>query len=252
MRRVARGGGALQLLSALAGLFAGGSAQAAAGEAEHAAKIRGADRGRGVAGCSAGASAQHAAAVRARVRATHERHHRGDASARPIPQRTAATTAPCAPTTVVVEPLRDRRPRPRASTALLVLAVLAVGYTLWAAQALILPVLLAMFFALIGNPIIRLLQRLRIPRFVGALLVLVLRHLLGGDARPRNWWRRPANGSARRRARCANSRPSCATSPSRCRRRTRPRRTSPAPPAARPAASRCRWSGPRSTIPTRC
>jgi predicted PurR-regulated permease PerM len=78
------------------------------------------------------------------------------------------------PTTVVLEPLRDRRPRPRASTALLVLAVLAVGYTLWAAQALILPVLLAMFFALIGNPIIRLLQRLRIPRFVGALLVLVL------------------------------------------------------------------------------
>ena len=38
VRRVARGGGALQLLSALAGLFAGGSAQAAAGEAENAAK----------------------------------------------------------------------------------------------------------------------------------------------------------------------------------------------------------------------
>jgi len=86
----------------------------------------------------------------------------------PQPQPTAI------PTTVVFEPLRDRRPRPRASTAVLVLAVLAVGYTLWAAQALILPVLLAMFFALIGNPIIRLLQRLRIPRFVGALLVLVL------------------------------------------------------------------------------
>lgn len=31
------GGGTLQLISALAGLFAGGSAQAAAGEAEHAA-----------------------------------------------------------------------------------------------------------------------------------------------------------------------------------------------------------------------
>ena len=37
-RHVARGGGALQLLSTLAGLFAGGSAQAAAGEAEHAAR----------------------------------------------------------------------------------------------------------------------------------------------------------------------------------------------------------------------
>jgi len=86
----------------------------------------------------------------------------------PQPQPAAA------PTTVAFDPLRDRRPRPRASTALLVLAVLAVGYTLWAAQALILPVLLAMFFALVGNPIIRLLQRLRIPRFVGALMVLVL------------------------------------------------------------------------------
>ena len=38
VRKVARGGGVLQLASALAGLFAGGSAQAAAGEAEHAAK----------------------------------------------------------------------------------------------------------------------------------------------------------------------------------------------------------------------
>jgi hypothetical protein len=37
-KKLARGGGVLQLASALAGLFAGGSAQAAAGEAEHAAK----------------------------------------------------------------------------------------------------------------------------------------------------------------------------------------------------------------------
>lgn len=71
-------------------------------------------------------------------------------------------------------PLPAPRPRPRASTALLVLATLAVGYTLWAAQDLLLPVLLAMFFALVGNPIIRMLQRILVPRFVGALLVLVL------------------------------------------------------------------------------
>ncbi|HVR82000.1 MAG TPA: AI-2E family transporter [Luteimonas sp.] len=56
----------------------------------------------------------------------------------------------------------------------MVLAVLVVGYTLWAAQDLLLPVLLAMFFALVGNPIIRLLQRIFVPRFVGALLVLAL------------------------------------------------------------------------------
>lgn len=65
-------------------------------------------------------------------------------------------------------------PRPRASIALLVLATLAVGASLWAARGLLLPVLLAMFFALVGNPIIRVLQRLYLPRFVGALLVLAL------------------------------------------------------------------------------
>jgi predicted PurR-regulated permease PerM len=64
-------------------------------------------------------------------------------------------------------------PRPRSPTALVVLATLAVGYTLWAAQSVILPVLLAMFFALVGNPIIRGLQRLHVPRFLGAVLVLL-------------------------------------------------------------------------------
>ena len=62
--------------------------------------------------------------------------------------------------------------RPRASTALLVLASLAVGYTLWAAQGLLLPILLGMFFALVGNPIIRVLRRLHVPRFLAALLVV--------------------------------------------------------------------------------
>ncbi len=73
---------------------------------------------------------------------------------------------------------RPAKPRMRSTLSLQVLAVLAVGYTLWAAQDLILPVLLAMFFALVGNPILRLLQRLWIPRFFGALLVLSLGMLL--------------------------------------------------------------------------
>ena len=68
-------------------------------------------------------------------------------------------------------------PRPRASTPMLVLATLAVGYTLWAAQEVLLPVLLAMFFALVGNPIIRVLRRVYVPRSLGALVVL-----LGGMA----------------------------------------------------------------------
>ncbi|MGO1070685.1 AI-2E family transporter [Lysobacter sp. CA199] len=57
--------------------------------------------------------------------------------------------------------------------SLLVLATLAVGYTLWAAQELILPILLAAFFALVGNPILRLLGKLRLPRFIAALIVLI-------------------------------------------------------------------------------
>ena len=63
-------------------------------------------------------------------------------------------------------------PRPRAPLSLVVLAVLAVGVVLWATQSVILPVLLAMFFALVGNPIIRVLQRARVPRFISALAVL--------------------------------------------------------------------------------
>lgn len=65
-------------------------------------------------------------------------------------------------------------PRPRASAAAVVLAVIAGGFTLWAAQGLILPVLLAMFFALVGNPIIRVLKRAYVPRFLSALMIILL------------------------------------------------------------------------------
>jgi predicted PurR-regulated permease PerM len=73
-----------------------------------------------------------------------------------------------------VSPRPFPRPRPRAPVAVLLLATLATGFTLWAAQGLLLPVLLAMFFALIGNPVIRVLQKAYVPRFVSALLVLVI------------------------------------------------------------------------------
>jgi len=88
----------------------------------------------------------------------------------PIPPR-PLDTPPAEPS---VPQANGARPRPRASMALMVLATLAVGFTLYAVQDLFLPVLLAMFFALVGNPIIRQLQKLWIPRFVGALLVLIL------------------------------------------------------------------------------
>ncbi len=100
----------------------------------------------------------------------------------------AGASVPAAP--VAAPP---SRPRPRGATALIVLATLAVGYTLWAAQSLILPVLLAMFFAMVGNPILRALQQLHVPRFVAALLVvfggLALAGVLGSQLlRPAARW----------------------------------------------------------------
>ncbi|HEY1137877.1 MAG TPA: AI-2E family transporter [Xanthomonadaceae bacterium] len=94
--------------------------------------------------------------------ATTSDPHPADATAAPPAEaQVEARAEPPAPPT-----------RPRSSTAAVVLATLAVGFTLWAAQTLLLPILLAMFFALIGNPILRVLQKLRIPRFIGALAVL--------------------------------------------------------------------------------
>jgi len=77
----------------------------------------------------------------------------------PVPPSAEAVVAPPAP-------------RPRAPMSLVILATLAVAFTLWAAQDVVLPILLAMFFALVGNPILRFLRRLWIPRAIGALLIL--------------------------------------------------------------------------------
>ncbi len=90
---------------------------------------------------------------------------------------TAPATAPATSLAIAEAPVAaDAAPehvsRPRASTAQIVLATFAVVFALWATSDLLIPLLLAMFFALIGNPIIRALKRLYIPRFLGSLLVL--------------------------------------------------------------------------------
>ena len=64
------------------------------------------------------------------------------------------------------------QPRPRASGALVLLTTLAVVAAAWLAQSVILPVLLAIFLSLIGNPIIRALRRLYLPRALAAILVV--------------------------------------------------------------------------------
>lgn len=117
-----------------------------------------------------------------------------------IPPPDSELPAPLPATADTAAPLP---PRPRASAAALVLATLAVGYTLWAAQEVILPVLLAAFFALVGNPLIRGLRRLYVPRFLAALLVLVA-GLAGAGAlavqlaAPASEWAEQAPREARR------------------------------------------------------
>ena len=62
--------------------------------------------------------------------------------------------------------------RPRSTPAQLVVAAFVALFAAWATRDVLIPLLLAMFFALIGNPIIRGLKRLFIPRFIGGLIVL--------------------------------------------------------------------------------
>lgn len=77
--------------------------------------------------------------------------------------------------------------RPRAPASMVVLATLALGYTLWLAQALVLPVLLALFLSLVGAPMLRVLDKLRLPRALGAL-ILLLGGLAGGVALVSQLW----------------------------------------------------------------
>jgi predicted PurR-regulated permease PerM len=62
--------------------------------------------------------------------------------------------------------------RARTRTLIAILVAILVLYTCFLARELIVPVLLAVFFALCGNPIVARLQRLLVPRFIGALLVV--------------------------------------------------------------------------------
>ncbi|MBW8823194.1 MAG: AI-2E family transporter [Xanthomonadales bacterium] len=90
---------------------------------------------------------------------------------------------------------RERAPRPRSSKAAIVIATLMVAVVLWVTQEIVLPILLALFFSLIGNPIIRLLGRLHVPRVLSAIVVvfggIVLAVALAGQvAQPAMDWAR--------------------------------------------------------------
>lgn len=96
---------------------------------------------------------------------------------------------------VIADEGAERAPRPRSSKAAIVIAVLMIAIVLWATQEIVLPILLALFFALIGNPIIRLLRRVHVPRALSAIVVvfggIVLAVALAGQvAQPAVEWAR--------------------------------------------------------------
>lgn len=63
--------------------------------------------------------------------------------------------------------------RPRTRTLIAMLVVLMVLYTCYLASELIVPIVLAIFLGLCGNPVVARLQRLYVPRWIGALFVVL-------------------------------------------------------------------------------
>jgi predicted PurR-regulated permease PerM len=85
---------------------------------------------------------------------------------------TAATNAALDNPTGDDEETLPRAPRANPRSMLLLLVTLVVLYTCYLARELIVPVLLAAFLALCGNPVVAGLRRLWVPRWIGALLMV--------------------------------------------------------------------------------
>lgn len=79
-----------------------------------------------------------------------------------------STPGPVAVSPVLPVPVRARR-----NTPLTWLLVLALFYTAWAASEVLVPVVLAMAISLVTHPLVRLLERFWVPRWIGAVGVLL-------------------------------------------------------------------------------
>lgn len=89
------------------------------------------------------------------------------------PARPVAAAPPVAATADAAPTATDSpRPFARSRSAIVFMAVLLALYTCFLAQGLIVPVLIAAFLALCGNPIVSRLHRLRIPRWISSLAVV--------------------------------------------------------------------------------
>lgn len=78
-----------------------------------------------------------------------------------LPEALAAAPVPAVPA------------RARRNVALTSLLVLALFYTAWAASEVLIPVVVAMAVALVTNPLVRLLERFWVPRWMGSVGVLL-------------------------------------------------------------------------------
>jgi predicted PurR-regulated permease PerM len=63
-------------------------------------------------------------------------------------------------------------PRPRTRSLLLILVVIAVLFTIYLGRPVLVPVVLAVFFALCANPLVSRLHRWRLPRAIGSMAVV--------------------------------------------------------------------------------
>ncbi|KXI29502.1 AI-2E family transporter [Paraglaciecola hydrolytica] len=62
----------------------------------------------------------------------------------------------------------------KADTALVILAVLALLYTLYLAQTLFIPFVVTLLIALLMSPLVTMLERVHVPRFLSALVLLTM------------------------------------------------------------------------------
>ncbi|MFN2288702.1 MAG: AI-2E family transporter [Chromatocurvus sp.] len=72
----------------------------------------------------------------------------------------------------VAEPAQEQEPRPRTSFAMRCLLFLGIAYTMYFAQSLLIPMVVALFFALLLSPLVDLLKRFYVPRTLSAVLML--------------------------------------------------------------------------------
>lgn len=85
----------------------------------------------------------------------------------------APDPSPDAPRPVPSADAQHDAPAAKASLSLRVIALLAVLAACWAAGELLVPIMLAMFLALVANPLVSRLRKLWIPRWLGAMAVVL-------------------------------------------------------------------------------